>query len=414
MRPRSSLICLVAALLALGTGAATALGQEAVPPWGRALDVDLNPGAEPLAIDGPPVGVEGAAPAAGGFYARAEYLLWWTKAGDVPALVTTGPTSAPLPGARGDAQTRILYGGTIDFNERHGARFTAGVPLGAGDWGAEASYFFLDARRIGPTFSSPGSPVLARPIFNALTGREDSSLTTFPGLLKGSVTVRNAGFLQGAEANATYTTRRDGENRVALLAGFRYLNLAEELRVQEDTQVALGAPAFAGSRLRVADRFAAANDFFGGQVGVTSQLYYKRFRLDLLAKLAVGNVHERVRVNGRTIADAAPALDASAGLLALGSNSGQRSRDGFAVVPEFGANLGLRLTDHCTIFAGYTFLYWSRVARPGDQVDRVVNPNLVPTSTTFGAPGTPARPAPLLNDTDFWAQGLNLGLEFRY
>jgi hypothetical protein len=62
---------------------------------------------------------------------------------------------------------------------------------------------------------------------------------------------------------------------------------------------------------------------------------------------------------------------------------------------------------------GYQFLYWSRVARPGEQIDRVINPTQIPV---FGGNQLlgPARPEPLFTTTDFWAQGLNLGLEVRF
>ena len=83
-------------------------------------------------------------------------------------------------------------------------------------------------------------------------------------------------------------------------------------------------------------------------------------------------------------------------------------------VPEASINLYFQLTDHLKVFAGYTFLYWSHIARPGDQVDINVNPNLVPTSMTFGAAGGPARPAFTFHSTDFFAHGVNFGLELRY
>ena len=53
--------------------------------------------------------------------------------------------------------------------------------------------------------------------------------------------------------------------------------------------------------------------------------------------------------------------------------------------------------------------------RPGDQVNRTVNPNFVPVSQQFGTlTGTALQPAPSFQRTDFWVQGINLGLEFRY
>src|SRR5262249_15174735 len=54
------------------------------------------------------------------------------------------------------------------------------------------------------------------------------------------------------------------------------------------------------------------------------------------------------------------------GLLAQPTNSGHFSRDQFAVVPEVGINVGYQVTEHLRAFVGYSFLYWSNVARPGD------------------------------------------------
>jgi hypothetical protein len=64
---------------------------------------------------------------------------------------------------------------------------------------------------------------------------------------------------------------------------------------------------------------------------------------------------------------------------------------------------------------GYSFLYWSNVWRAGDQIDRVVDvtqiPNFAPPDvqpTGFARPGVPFR------TSDFWAQGLNFGVEFTW
>ena len=54
---------------------------------------------------------------------------------------------------------------------------------------------------------------------------------------------------------------------------------------------------------------------------------------------------------------------------------------------------------------GYNFMYWSNVVRPGDQIDRNINPNLAPVfGGTAGGVGA-AAPARLNRETDFWAHG---------
>jgi hypothetical protein len=61
---------------------------------------------------------------------------------------------------------------------------------------------------------------------------------------------------------------------------------------------------------------------------------------------------------------------------------------------------------------GYSLIYWSRVVRPGDQIDLDVNPDYLPPATT---PVTgPARPRFVFRESDFWAQGLSVGGDLRW
>src|SRR5207244_12738720 len=142
---------------------------------------------------------------------------------------------------------------------------TAGFSFGPERmFGAEGSSLFLCARPVQRGLGSDGSPVLARPFFDVVNNREDASLVTYPGVIHGSVDIRATSFLQGAEANFTAVLWKGEKNRLTLLAGFRYLNLDEDLRINEDTVGDAGALQFAGARILVSDRFATDNDFFGG------------------------------------------------------------------------------------------------------------------------------------------------------
>ena len=79
-----------------------------------------------------------------------------------------------------------------------------------------------------------------------------------------------------------------------------------------------------------------------------------------------------------------------------------------------------QVTQRVRLTAGYNFLYWSNVFRPGEQIDRNLDAaripnfcNLDPTQCPHGLINPP-RPQPTNRDTGFWAQGISLGLEVKF
>lgn len=88
----------------------------------------------------------------------------------------------------------------------------------------------------------------------------------------------------------------------------------------------------------------------------------------------------------------------------------------FAVVPEVGLNIGVRITSWAAVVAGYTFLYTNSVIRPGNQINRTINQSQSTTYTEDPAARLrgPAQPSFKFNSSDFWAQGINEGLVFRF
>lgn len=66
------------------------------------------------------------------------------------------------------------------------------------------------------------------------------------------------------------------------------------------------------------------------------------------------------------------------GLLALSSNIGTHTKSNFSVVPEVGFRVAYSVTENLRVFAGYDFVYWNNVMRPGDQIDTVLDVNLIP------------------------------------
>jgi hypothetical protein len=384
-------------------------------------EVTLGKGGKLIAVDAETAEMLEAMRRPPRLWARAEFLVWWIRPANFPPLVTTGPFSELRPGALDSLDTQVLFGQSgMDYQHRAGGRFTIGGWLDESEtWSMEASYFFLSGRALGHAFESPGAPLLATPFINALTNTPDSSLITFPGVLQGTVSVNAPTFLQGAEANLFANIGYEGI-RAAGFAGFRWLNLNEGLRIRSESLVELapqfqgfGIP-FEGNTIIVSDRFDTSNHFYGGQLGARVECGHLRWTLELLGKAAIGVTHQTVTIRGSTSIDTQPAIAANGGLFAVSSNSGRFTQNSFAVAPEAALTLRFRLTERVQLFGGYSFLYWSRVARPADQVDVTINPNFVPTSATFGAAGGPNRPAFAFQTTDFFAHGANFGVEVRY
>jgi hypothetical protein len=142
-----------------------------------------------------------------------------------------------------------------------------------------------------------------------------------------------------------------------------------------------------------------------------------KLSLDGVVKLALGCNHEAIDVRGvttLTAADLARPQSVQGGVLALPTNIGRRTRDEFSVVPELGLTVGYDVTSYLRATVGYTLLYWSDTVRPGSEAGRLVNPLRIPASAFYDARSAPAAPGPFTKQVDFWAQGVNFGLEFRY
>jgi hypothetical protein len=309
-------------------------------------------------------------------------------------------------------------GSNVTGSSRSGARLTAGVWLDEDqDWGLEAGYFFLGS--LGRKFNlagdgSPGSQVIGRPFFNPLTMAEDAEVVAFPGVLAGHVGVSTSSSLQGAEANVLCNLSCSCNHHLDALAGFRFLDLGERLTVTEHLSALPGVPVTGATQFDILDAFRTSNQFYGGQVGVRSEHSWGALYTSLSARVAAGVIAQSVDISGATRSSAPSGVVAiqPGGLLALPTNMGHFSRNQFAVLPEGSLVVGYQVTGSLRAWVGCTFLYCTNVVRPGDQIDRIVNPTFLPTGTGAGLP--PARPGFSFQTSDFWAGGLSLGLEYRF
>lgn len=370
-------------------------------PWNPDIHhANVWPYDKPIPIDSDYVGPPGE------FWLRAEYYLWNLKGERLPPLATAGPTgSGGLPGQPGVGT--VIGGSTPALNPFSGGKFTGGVWFESSyTWGFEGSYFFLaerSARFTAAALGLPGTPDLGLPFVNVLNGQPASVVLASSGLASGSVLVRAPTELQGGEAALVWNICRRPRYSVDCLAAFRYLEQSGQLAITDST-----ALFFTGTRATATDFFSARNHFYGGEIAGRVEYCWRSLVLGLTEKLALGGRTTDIQIAGNTVlTSAAGAVTQTVGgLLTQPSNIGKHSDDAFAVVNEVGIQVGWRCHDCLQVFAGYTFLYLSSLVRPEGLVDLGVNL----------APGTggPARPAFSPRQTDFWAHGLNAGLELRY
>jgi Putative beta barrel porin-7 (BBP7) len=247
---------------------------------------------------------------------------------------------------------------------------------------------------------------------------QDSSIVSYPALASGSLDVISGTSLYGVDSNVLVALNSSKDYPVRLLLGFRYLDLHDDLTITENVQVNASAPDYGGASIGVQDNFGCDSYFYGGNIGVSAAYNIRQLELQATAQCAMGLCQENVSIGGVTnINGAGGTQTIPAGLLAVSSNSGSHIRNVFAVVPEADLDVRYEFTRHFVFSMGYSFLYWNQVARAGQQVDTNVNPDLVPTSKTYNPSGVPPalqQPQLSIHDTDFWVNGVHIGLEVRF
>jgi hypothetical protein len=403
---------------------------------------------------------------------RGEALLWWFKDSplQLPLVLQLPPPLPQVPaGAEARLRNLLIGNGELDPGAHGGARFTAGYWLdGHRSIGLEGSYFFLANHTTSQSIPADGGR-LARALAIA-PADGDPGGGELPGLPDVGV-LRLTSRLQGAEANGVVRVTNFPDLQVEVLGGFRFLDLRENLSLAVP-----GIPGGPGLIVPMLDHSDAENLFFGWQLGARAECRLGDWFVNGTAKAGLGDMYERVNLSttahlntwqnllqasfqaasgvvGQTpvqtrlgqsaLAQTTPGQSALAQLALAQSAFAQSAlgqsalafatstlqggvaprqitvphftRHALAAVPEVGLNVGYRLTNRLRAFAGYDFLYLSSVALPG-------NPFQHDISVTQGLqnrfPGNPAGPStPLVitvRGSEFWAQGISGGLEFRY
>jgi hypothetical protein len=271
-------------------------------------------------------------------------------------------------------------------------------------WGVEGSFFYMNSNRTTLDISSVGDPTLARPFIQQPGNIAAADLIASPGTSRGAVSVDSPLSFIGADINGRVNVFCEDRVRIDFVSGYRFIALTEGLTVHSYSDV-YGGPA-AGSTTEIQDSFHTQNLFNGGQIGLAGEYRFDRIYLSGSMKTAFGMNWYDLQVNGWTRSQAANGASTfrQSGFLAQSSNSGSVSDYRLAVVPEANFNVGYQMTDHWRLSVGYTFIFISSVARPGQAVD-------LNSGTAIGGAIHPAITNP---NTDFWMQGVNFSLEARF
>jgi hypothetical protein len=325
-----------------------------------------------------------------------DFLLWATQGPAAPALVTTGPSvfGPGLAAVTGVPGTAALFGGSRVVNDvRPGFRFDFFLPVAAdGRWGVGTRFETLGASADSLALVAGGTGVVNVPQYVA--GGTAPLYVGFPGLTAGTVTASTHTNFLGGDIHLRRALWAGDAVRIDGLLGYRYLHLGDRIESSWDVFSPTALPPL-GPRLMGDDTVHTRNDFHGALLGLAPSARFGR--LTVSGRMAVslgGTVSERDVSRTRTVV---PGL-ANGGLLGLTpvplAAAASDTTTPFAVAPEFGVKFGWRAGDSLHLTAGYSFLYWSRVRRAQEQFD-------------LGQSGADRT-------TDFWAQGLTLGAEWRY
>jgi hypothetical protein len=369
-----------------------------------------------LALTGGAVSVQAAADdsvTAAPLTLQAEALVWWQKASPTPVPIITD-------GLYGQPGTNVLLGGgDMDTNPSPGLRLTASYALDK-HLKLEGSFLYLGERSSSASVESSGqigSVDLLVPFYDVTQNRENVTELSYSPTYRGSARQELTNSMMGLEAGLAWALPSSGSWKVDMIGGLRWLQLKEGYAINTSSQWNPPNPADIWD---THDSFDTSNNFYGVQIGARTQYDQDDWFVGGTAKLGLGVMKQQVDISGSLVTNDFTNYGATqtypGGYFALPTNIGSHSQNEFAVVPEIQLNIGYRLTPTATIFAAYSFLYANNVVRPGNQINRNVNPTQSvsyvgePPVSLEGA----AQPQAAFNTSSYWAQGISVGLNVQF
>lgn len=398
---------------ALLVGAGFAAAQDIELASGRMANSNMSRLGQTAGCDTPSC-VTGCASNCGvnyRFYGSLEYVLWQlgdhfmdtTTTSFVPALRSPMPygvatTTTDLFGVAFFSPT-LLNNNNVNDSDFSGARLTLGANL-SNEWGFEASYFQLE--RLSAGYAGAAS--------TQITGFNDGT-NTFNPFVNVAVAGTGSRKLFGVEANAKYHGVTVGQFRFTELFGARYLDLQQSQQLDQALQFvdAPGEFFLLGDNIStLTGSYSSSNKFYGFTVGVKVDAEFGRFYTNLTGKFSGGGVQQENTIS-ESVNTTSTLFNIPSTIFPSPLNSSSTKTE-LAYVLEGTWNAGFHLTDNISIFAGYNVIVLSKAARPIDNAAPVNG-----TGAVSLAP--PTLIAPVLNlfeSRRFVAQGLNVGLEFRF
>ncbi len=365
----------------------------------------------------------------GRFWIRADWMMWWTSGTHLPPLVIAGPPGTPA------ADMDVVYGDqTALLGGRSVVRLTFGGWLDrCHRWGVEADWLTMSGMSNHFEQATTSTTEVDRPFYDLYKNQlaaeyadrvavdTDDYLGSTGVWMRfnlcccdncgtpacGSCNNINSG-CSGAECGLSCNPCAMFYCRTDLLVGYRYYILGDRLSIHENYTTGTPAPA---AFFDITDTFRTRNEFQGSEFGLATELRRGRWGLNIIGKIAMGSTRQVAYINGltkQTVNNVTTPYDN--GIYATLSNINTYTKDQFTVIPQLNMELSCQLSPRLRGFVGYNLLYWSSVWRAGDQIDLFIDPQQFPPTPK---PHLPLPTFPGYN-SNFWALGVNAGLELRF
>ena len=341
------------------------------------------------------------------WFGSVELLLMYRKGDHLPGLITTGPNE-------GQADTQVLFGNETLFED-----ITAGGRLTLGTYIDQACCrslvlrgWFAGEESAGFMTDGASHPVLGRPFLNVsdgVTPFADVQIINSPGRADGRVKVDMSSNVFGADVSVRQRWWGGYGATVDLLYGYQFMQMKEDLRINNSTVSLDNDFAPLGSLIDVTDDIEASNEFHGAQFGFATHYREGCWTFNTLVKAGFGALQRKaVRTGNTTISSGGLSSSDPQGLLVRNTNSGTTTDSTFGWVPELDFSLGYHRFPRYDLTIGYHVIGMTDAL----QVSGAMDPNL---ASNLSDPAIGAQnPTRSLRFDTYYVHGIHFGLQHRY